>query len=133
MTNGLEGVWARAPYLHNGSVPTLYHLLVPGERPAKFARGSIDYDPAKIGYQWDLAKLDAYRAKDSTAAIFDTSLDSASKAGHDKNLTIDASGNILRAGWDGEAKPGELRVRLDWSGAGNKAALDDLIEYLKTI
>lgn len=133
VTNGLEGVWARAPYLHNGSVPTLYHLLVPGERPAKFARGSIDYDPAKIGYQWDLAKLDAYRAKDSTAAIFDTSLDSASKAGHDKNLTIDASGNILRAGWDGEAKPGELRVRLDWSGAGNKAALDDLIEYLKTI
>jgi hypothetical protein len=38
VTGVLDGIWARAPYLHNGSVPTLYHLLVPGERPVEFLR-----------------------------------------------------------------------------------------------
>jgi hypothetical protein len=46
----LTGVWATAPYLHNGSVPTLWHLLHPSERPAKFIVGNREYDPAKIGY-----------------------------------------------------------------------------------
>jgi hypothetical protein len=132
VANGLDGAWARAPYLHNGSVPTLYHLLVPAERPAKFARGSVGYDPAKVGFQWDIAKLDTYRAADPSAAVFDTSWDSSSNLGHDKNLTIDATGKILRTGWDGPQQPGELHVRLDWSGAENKNNLADLLEYLKT-
>jgi hypothetical protein len=47
----LAGVWATAPYLHNGSVPTLYDLLLPPEkRPTRFLVGSADYDPAKVGY-----------------------------------------------------------------------------------
>ncbi|MCU1262383.1 MAG: hypothetical protein JWO80_5268 [Bryobacterales bacterium] len=133
VANGLEGAWARAPYLHNGSVPTLYHLLVPAERPAKFARGAVGYDPAKVGFQWELANVDAYRSKDPTTAVFDTSWDSSSKAGHDANLTVDANGVILRSGWDGREKAGEVRVRLDWSGDSNRDALADLLEYLKTI
>jgi hypothetical protein len=133
VTNGLEGVWARAPYLHNGSVPTLYHVLAPSERPAKFARGSASYDPIKVGFQWDIAKLDSYRGVDPTTSVFDTSWDSSSNSGHNKNLAIDASGNILRSGWDGAPQAGELRVRLDWSGPENKKALADLLEYLKTI
>jgi cytochrome c peroxidase len=47
----LDGVWLRAPYLHNGSVPTLADLLEPPERrPARFWRGYDVYDPAKVGF-----------------------------------------------------------------------------------
>jgi hypothetical protein len=47
----LYGIWAAAPYLHNGSVPTLYDLLLPpAERPATFALGEREYDPAKLGF-----------------------------------------------------------------------------------
>lgn len=55
----LNGIWATAPYLHNGSVPTLYDLLLPkklpgdpdaGEyRPDKFEVGSREFDPEKVG------------------------------------------------------------------------------------
>ena len=47
-----DGLWARAPYLHNGSIPTLYHVLVPSERPRQFKRGSIVYDQQKVGFDW---------------------------------------------------------------------------------
>ncbi len=55
----LNGIWATAPYLHNGSVPTLYDLLLPkkrsgdpedGEyRPDEFEVGSREFDPVKVG------------------------------------------------------------------------------------
>lgn len=45
----LQGIWAAAPYLHNGSVPTLADLLKPAaERPASFEVGPV-YDPARVG------------------------------------------------------------------------------------
>jgi mono/diheme cytochrome c family protein len=47
----LDGVWLRAPYLHNGSVPTLRDLLEPVERrPKTFFRGYNVYDPVKVGF-----------------------------------------------------------------------------------
>ena len=47
----LNGIWATAPYLHNGSVPTLYDLLLPpASRPKKFPLGRREYDPRKVGY-----------------------------------------------------------------------------------
>lgn len=47
----LYGIWAAAPFLHNGSVPTLYDLLLPPEqRPKKFALGGRQYDPVKLGF-----------------------------------------------------------------------------------
>ncbi len=50
----LDGIWARAPYLHNGSVPTLWDLLTPPEqRPTSFARGSDTYDSEKVGFKSD--------------------------------------------------------------------------------
>lgn len=50
----LKGIWATAPYLHNGSVPTIYDLLRPAERrPRKFKLGTKEYDPAKLGYVTD--------------------------------------------------------------------------------
>ena len=48
----LTGIWATAPYLHNGSVPTLYDLLLPpDERPKSFFLGGQEYDPEKVGYK----------------------------------------------------------------------------------
>ena len=40
----LDGIWASAPYFHNGSVPTLWHVLHPDERPVVWKRTSDDYD-----------------------------------------------------------------------------------------
>ncbi len=48
----LDGVWASAPYFHNGSVPTLYHVLKASERPAIWSRTNTDpfaYDLEKVG------------------------------------------------------------------------------------
>lgn len=48
----LDGLWLRAPYLHNGSVPTLRDLLDSGEqRPKTFYRGNDVYDPIKVGFE----------------------------------------------------------------------------------
>jgi len=47
----LAGVWATAPYLHNGSVPTLWALLQPAsERPRRFLVGLQEFDPGQVGY-----------------------------------------------------------------------------------
>ncbi|MDN3275840.1 di-heme-cytochrome C peroxidase [Frankia sp. RB7] len=47
----LNGIWATAPYLHNGSVPSLFWLLKPqNERPTKFCMGHRDYDPKDVGF-----------------------------------------------------------------------------------
>ena len=50
----LKGIWATAPFLHNGSVPSLYDLLLPAEqRPTTFRLGTKEYDPVKLGYVVD--------------------------------------------------------------------------------
>lgn len=80
----LHGIWAQAPYLHNGSVPTLWHLLRPAERPAKFIRGNIKYDEEKVGFVWDKAPaLDEYGPGDAVHfAEHDITLRGNSNAGH---------------------------------------------------
>lgn len=56
----LDGIWATAPYLHNGSVPTVYHLLKSQSRPDKFLRQPSTsfeyYDKAKLG--WHVQKVE---------------------------------------------------------------------------
>ncbi|HHJ37915.1 MAG TPA: cytochrome c [Methylothermaceae bacterium] len=53
----LDGLWLRAPYLHNGSVPTLRDLLEPAtNRPAVFYRGYDVYDWEKIGFISNVAQ-----------------------------------------------------------------------------
>ena len=50
----LDGIWLKAPYLHNGSVPTLRDLLQPpAERPKGFWRGYDVYDQARMGFVTD--------------------------------------------------------------------------------
>jgi hypothetical protein len=71
----LNGIWAVAPFLHNGSVPNLYLLLSPqSERPQTFWTGSKQFDPVKVGY--DPAEI-------SGATLFDTSKPGNSNAGHE--------------------------------------------------
>jgi hypothetical protein len=54
----LDGVWATAPYLHNGSVPTLWHLLKSDERPDRYRRPpSTDfehYDSERVGWRFEV-------------------------------------------------------------------------------
>jgi mono/diheme cytochrome c family protein len=66
-TNGyanqpLDGIWLRAPYLHNGSVPTLRDLLEPVElRPTKFYRGYDVFDQKKVGFVSDVPEENGRR------------------------------------------------------------------------
>ena len=54
----LISAWATAPYLHNASVPTIYHLLLPAkDRPKLFPVGQREYDPVKLGYVIELDKI----------------------------------------------------------------------------
>jgi hypothetical protein len=83
-TNGyanspLDGLWARAPFLHNGSVPTLYDLLsVPAERPKTFYRGDDEYDPVKVGFRSNRSVDDYGHAM----FAFDTNVDGNGNSGH---------------------------------------------------
>ena len=58
----LDGVWLRAPYLHNGSVPTLRDLLEPVEnRPKAFYRGYDVFDQVKLGFMTNVKEENGYR------------------------------------------------------------------------
>ena len=58
----LDGIWLRAPYLHNGSVPTLAELLSPpAERRATFYRGNDVYDTERVGFVSDVPQVGARR------------------------------------------------------------------------
>jgi hypothetical protein len=87
-TNGyaamlLDGVWLRAPYLHNGSVPTLRDLLTKAaDRPAVFWRGYDVYDWVRVGFVSTGA--DAER----NGFRFDTSEKGNSRLGHEYGLSL---------------------------------------------
>jgi hypothetical protein len=79
----LDGLWLRAPYLHNGSVPTLQDLLTPAvNRPKVFYRGFDLYDPVKVGFITDGAEAERIGTK------FDTSERSNSNQGHEFGITL---------------------------------------------
>lgn len=111
----LNGIWATAPYLHNGSVPTLYDLLLPkkraddpseGEyRPDEFRVGSREFDPEKVGF-----KTEGYEG-----FLFRTSIWGNGNGGHEY-----ASGRSPQL--DGTYLP-----------ALTKEERLDLLEYLKSL
>ena len=109
----LTGVWANYPYLHNGSVPTLYHLLGPvSERPAIFSvMAARLFDRQRVGQvlypDWELARLtepQLLKRFGSDRNWFNTAREGCGNGGHDM--------------WD--------RIRTN----ENRRAL---IEYLKTL
>ncbi len=73
----LDGIWARAPYLHNGSVPTLADLLEdPADRPKQFLRGYDVYDGQRVGFFQDTS------AAHGAGFLFDTAVPGNSNQGH---------------------------------------------------
>ena len=119
----LDGVWLRAPYLHNGSVPTLRDLLNPSaERPPLFYRGYDVYDPAKVGFVSDVALFTVEgRALDDPNDqrqhfLFDTQEKPGGLTPRERN---EGNSNV---GHEGPAYGSDLT-------AGEK---DALVEYLKT-
>lgn len=83
----LDGVWATAPYLHNGSVPTLAALLDSRQRPTywRFAADRPDFDPQAVGWEHLLPGYgkDGAMSWDERNRIYDTSLSGYSNQGHD--------------------------------------------------
>jgi hypothetical protein len=74
----LLGVWATAPYLHNGSVPDLASLLDPPSRPSRWRRTGVeegDYDVERVGWRVEIEPV-------AGANVYDTSLPGLSSAGH---------------------------------------------------
>ena len=117
----LNGIWATAPYLHNGSVPTLYDLLLPkkregdpedGEyRPDQFEVGSREFDPVKVGLKSSGYQGFTFKVKDSDGK----EIRGNSNAGHEY-----ASGKTAQPN-------GETLEPL------SKEEKLDLLEYLKTL
>ncbi|HEY3255636.1 MAG TPA: hypothetical protein VGJ91_16875, partial [Polyangiaceae bacterium] len=82
----LDGIWARAPYLHNGSVPNIAELLKPpAERVKKFYRGNRHYDEAKLGFVTDQP-----REGERNLFAYDTALIGNWNVGHDYGTDLDA-------------------------------------------
>jgi mono/diheme cytochrome c family protein len=79
----LDGLWLRAPYLHNGSVPTLRDLLKPpDQRPKVFYRGYDQYDYSNVGFVTSGPEAERIGAR------HDTSLEGNSNSGHVYGTTL---------------------------------------------
>ncbi len=109
----LTGVWANYPYLHNGSVPTLHHLLGPAsERPRLFSvKAARRFDPERVGQR---LYLDSQVERWSESELLHW-------FGADQNWF-----NASRTGCGNEGHDFWSRIKTD----SNRKAL---VEYLKTL
>ncbi len=87
----LTGVWMSAPYLHNGSVPTLRQLLTPTERPAQFMAGGHRLNLATVGIDGQVDARGRYvyppeYAPFSAPALIDTTQLGLSNRGHETDF-----------------------------------------------
>ena len=84
----LDGVWSTPPFLHNGSVPSIYELLSPvAERSKRFWTGRDEYDPIKLGY---------VSTEFPGGFLFDTSIPGNRNTGHEFNDGPRSAGVIGR-------------------------------------
>jgi mono/diheme cytochrome c family protein len=80
----LDGIWASAPYFHNGSVPTLWHVLNSAERPVVWKRTEDGYDQKRVGLEvveFEALPVDA-KSVYERRSHFDTTKSGKSAAGH---------------------------------------------------
>ena len=81
----LDGIWLRAPYLHNGSVPTLWDLLQPAQqRPVRFYRGYDVLDLKNVGFVSAETNDDAKHH----GTLFDTTTAGNSNQGHEYGVGL---------------------------------------------
>ena len=81
----LDGIWASAPYFHNGSVPTLWHLLNPTKRPSVWRPVSQEFDDEKVGLTAKVELKVPFTQLDAAIrrSYFDTNRFGKSNSGHD--------------------------------------------------
>ena len=84
----LNGIWATAPYLHNGAVPNLRQMLNPDERIESFCVGSIDFDAVNVGYD---IRLEKSECEDREWSWFDTNIKGNTNIGHFKTVGLTES------------------------------------------
>ena len=122
----LNGIWATAPFFHNGSVPNLYEVLLPASERSKFFNvGSRKFDSVMVGFET------RWRAK---TFEFDTTLPGNSNAGHDfRDLNQEEFKRLSLF------QKRMLKANVGWAvfGRVGPALSDDersaIIEYLKSL
>ena len=120
----LHGIWAQAPYLHNGSVPTLGQLICAATRPARFLRGNLHYDRALVGFEWASRPTERYSPGDTLLVKeYDTRVPGKANTGH----TFGADLCPDTSGLDPVRDRAEIERRILGAPAGA------LLEYLKTL
>jgi processive rubber oxygenase RoxA-like protein len=128
-TNGykadmLHGVWAQAPYLHNGSVPMLGHLVCAATRPRRFLRGNVYYDEALVGFEWADRPDTRYSPHDTILIKeYDTRVAGKANTGHTFGAELCPDTSALDPVTDRK----EIESRLLGSKVGA------LLAYLKTL
>lgn len=82
----LDGIWATAPYFHNGSVPTLYEVLKSSARPQRYQRvistQREHYDARHVGWHVQREKLPKPQSAADRRAIFDSTIPGYNHGGH---------------------------------------------------
>jgi hypothetical protein len=120
----LYGIWAQAPYLHNGSVPTLGQLICPSTRPRQFLRGNVHYDERLVGFEWATRPTTRYSPNDTILIKqYDTAVPGKSNAGHTFGSDLCPDTSTL----DPVNDRTEIESRIVMSRVGA------LLEYLKTL
>ncbi|MFZ1548288.1 MAG: di-heme-cytochrome C peroxidase, partial [Candidatus Nitrotoga sp.] len=109
----LNGIWATAPYMHNGSIANLYQTLLPeAERETSFYAGSKIFDPKKVGFESN---------KDGNHFLF--------KTVDDKGVAIPGNSNKGHSGNTYTKTRGEDGQWRDFTDDERY----ELIEYMKTL
>ncbi len=132
----LNGIWATAPYLHNGSVPTIYDLFLPscGDddiaagkacRPNKFTLGNREFDPVRIGF------VQLTRADYPGLFEFDTGITGNSNAGHEYAVGVTP---VIKQDADGKpVRDASGEFVKQWLPPISEVKRLALVEYLKTL
>jgi hypothetical protein len=85
----LDGIWATAPYLHNGAVPSMRALLTaPDQRPRTYHRGYDLYDPKDLGF------VSTGPEAEKNGALFDTAGLGNGNQGHDYGTSLDEESKV---------------------------------------
>ena len=87
LSQPLVGIWARAPYFHNGSVPDLMAVLDPTKRPTRWRRvgtgGELsDYDVERVGFRYEEVSTPSDPSTREGRLVYDTTREGMSNAGH---------------------------------------------------
>jgi hypothetical protein len=85
----LVAIWGTAPFLHNGSVPTIHDLLQPADkRPKSFIVGHREYDPVKLGYVSEKSKIPAELLGKPPLMEYDATIKGNLNSGHEYGVSL---------------------------------------------